>query len=219
MKKIFSLLLVMAALASGSAHAQKSKAFEGTLTYEITYPGMQIDPAQAGQLPTSMTIKIKGTKTRQDMVVGVVSQSGISDAATRTQIALIDMMGQKYAIRTTPADLDTAFKKIPAAKIELKSDTKEIAGYVCKKATVTEEDQTFDVWYTEEIGTESNFANPSMREIKGMLMEYESDMNGIKMKMTVKSVKAEKVKDVLFMMPADYKELTKEEVKAMFGGE
>ena len=219
MKKILTLLIIFAAFTTGSVKAQKSKAFEGTITYDITYPGMQIDPAQAGQLPTSMTIKVKGTKTRMDMVVGVVSQSAISDAATRTQIALIDMMGQKYAIRTSPADLDTAYKKMPAAKIEFKNDTRDIAGYSCKKATVTEEDQTYDIWYTDAFGTESNFSNPALREVKGMLMEYESDMNGIKMKMTAKTIKAEKIKDILFMMPADYKELTKEEVKSMFGGE
>ncbi|MFH0894440.1 MAG: DUF4412 domain-containing protein [Bacteroidota bacterium] len=218
MKKIISLSLIILAFATGIAKAQKTKAFEGTVTYEITYPGMQIDPAQTGQLPTSMTIKVKGVKSRMDMVTGVVSQSVVSDATLRTQLVLLDVMGQKYAIRSTAADLDTAFNKIPPAKIELKTETKDIAGYACKKATVTEEEQTYDIWYTEEIGPESNFANPSLHGIKGMLMEYETEQKGIKSKLTVKTVKAEKIKDITFMQPAEYKELTKEEIKSMFGG-
>jgi hypothetical protein len=52
------------------------------------------------------------------------------------------------------------------------------------------------------------------------MMEYEK-MAGmdITLKYTVSEVKKGKISDKIFMLPADYKELSPEDAKKMFGGD
>ena len=90
---------------------------------------------------------------------------------------------------------------------------KEIAGYVCKKAKVTWDDLSFDVFYTDEIKiTDPNWNNP-FNEIDGVLLQYQFDMFGIKTKITAETVEKIDVEDETFDIPADYKTVTKAEME------
>lgn len=196
--------------------AQKGKPFEGTITYDISYPGSTMD-AGGGQLPTSVIITIKGEKQRMEQLGGMATVTAISDSKTKNQLILIDAMGNKMAYRVAGKETDSALAATTPAKIKMVDETKDIAGYKCKKAEVTYDDNAAIYYYTEDIIVDNpNWSGP-FREIKGVLMEYEQTQNGLKMKFTAKTVKAEKIKDTKFMMPTDYKELTKEELKQLMG--
>ena len=115
------------------------KTFEGVITYKISYPDSKFTERQLAMFPKLMTVSVKGTKSKTEMSTGMGNQTEIIDYAEKTKIALLDMMGQKYAIKQTTEEIQKEMSKEPAGKVEITSETKTIAGYTCKKAILTTE--------------------------------------------------------------------------------
>ncbi len=202
---------------------QAQKPFKGVVTYEISYPGVELDPMMQAQLPTMMTFTTKGDMGRMDMATGMFTQGEIIDAKAKTLTTFIEAMGQKYKIVMDAQMVEE--KKSEAAKpeIEKTGDTKTIAGYKCKMATVVmtlingQEIET-DVYYTEDLYSPAMDFNNEFEGIEGFPFEYIMDMGQMKMKFSVNSVKKGGVKDSTFELPEDFKQVTEEELKSMFGG-
>ncbi|MFH0866059.1 MAG: hypothetical protein V1904_07680 [Bacteroidota bacterium] len=228
MKTALSILLTAATILffSTNTNAQKKKNFQGTITYNITYPGANITPAMKAQLPTTQDVTVKDCKSKTEMITGAVTQASITDGTAKTKIVLIDYMGTKYSLKLTSAEIAESLAKDSMPVITTTSDTKVIAGYTCKKAILatTDEDGTITndtIYYSDEIGcSDLNFDTP-FKDIPGAVLEYSIyiDQINANMKYTAKEVKKEKVSDNLFLIPSDYQEVTMEEFKKVFGGE
>jgi GLPGLI family protein len=105
--------------------------------------------------------------------------------------------------------------------VEVTSETKEIAGYTCKKAIITipEEDQELIVYFTEELGSGAiNFDNPQFKDINGVMLEFEIPNQNFTMKLEAVSVEKKNVPESDFTIPDGYQIKTKEELQQMFGG-
>jgi GLPGLI family protein len=218
MKKIFLMTLAASAvLFSAPAKAQK-KLSEGKITYEISFPGMQIDPQQAAMLPTESITYIKGDKSRSEQKMGMgMSQVVISDSKANSAVILMDMMGNKTAIKMTAAEMEKGEKEKPQVKVL--DETKEIAGYKCKKAEITDsKGNTSQVYFTKDIKGTQGGGKGLFKELDGFPMEFELKQQGMSMKFTVTNVSDEKVDDNLFAVPAGYKEMTLEEFQKSMGG-
>jgi hypothetical protein len=151
------------------------------------------------------------------------NQTEIIDYTDKTKVALLDMMGQKYAIKETAAEIQKDMEKEPTSTVVVTNETKTIAGYVCKKALVTAEQDgektVYVVWFTDEIGSkDANFDNALYKEIDGVLMEFLMVTPQLSMKFTVSSVEKKSIPAKEFEIPAEYKLTTKEELKSKFGG-
>jgi GLPGLI family protein len=222
----FSALIACTFMISFSVNAQKSKKeFQGTVTYDITYPGATLDAATKSQLPTEELVKIKGCDSKTESTSGPVTQIAITNAATKSVIVLIDYMGTKYALKQTEADITASMAKLPMPVVNITAETKTIAGYLCKKAILTtnEEDGTVSndtIYFTEELGCKDYNFSSSYKDVPGVVLEYSQyiDQISASMKYTARLVKKEKVADTEFMIPSDYQEVTKEELKKAFGG-
>lgn len=215
------LLLVTAITTCNLTFAQKNN-FEGKVVFDISFPGMELDASTAAMLPKESTIYIKGDKSRTEMSMGMgMSNATISDGKSKSATVLMDIMGSKYAIKMTEADMKKS-QGDTKAKVKLLDETKEIAGYKCKKAEITldnKEKTVATVYYTPEIGgKELNWSKNEFGDIDGFLMDFETVQNGMTMKMTAKKVSPEKIDDSKFIIPADYKPTTQEELQKMFGG-
>lgn len=209
-----------------TASAQKTKPFQGIITYGITYSGANLTPAQKAQLPSSTTVYIKDCKSKQEVVTGMVTQGSIIDGNAKTQTVLLDLMGTKIVYRLTEKEISEDRAKVPEPKVTITTDTKVIAGITCKKATIISEDEegtvsNDTVYFSEEIGCANiNFAE-LYSGIPGLILEYtefnpEADFTAT---FNAKEIKKTKVSDNIFLIPGDYKEVTKEELKSMFGDE
>jgi len=224
MKKILLLSsILMVIVLFSSSNALSGKPFEGVITYKITYPDSKFSESQMAMFPKLMTVTIKGSKSKTEMITGMGNQTEIIDYTEKTKIALLDMMGQKYAIKQTAADIQKENENEPVGKVEVTNETKTIAGYLSKKAIVTTEQDgektVYEVWFTDELGSkEINFDNPVYKDINGVLMEFLMKTPQITMKFTVSSVEKKNVASKEFEIPAEYKLTTKEELKSKFGG-
>lgn len=221
MKKTLFLLAALA-LSASSVIAQKGKDFEGKIVYELSFPGLEIDANSAAMLPKESTVYIKGGKSRTEMSMGMgMTNTTITDSKTKTATVLYDMMGNKMAIKMTEAEMKENKPKAEPTVTEL-NETKEIAGYKCKKAEIKlndAENTVMYVYYTPEIGNKDmNWGQNTLKGINGFPMEFETKQQGMTMKFVVKTVTKEPVADAKFVIPTDYKETTKEDLQKMFGG-
>jgi GLPGLI family protein len=220
MYSIFAVIIALVMSASYDAIAQKPFS-EGKIVYEISYPDMEMDNSMAAMMPTEQLVYVKGHMSRSDFSMGMgMSSSSITNAKTGEVIALTDMMGSKSAVRISGDDIKKAGEtsKNGKPKVTLTNETREIAGFNCKKAVLTmESGTTLDIYYTDKI-TAKLSGSTDFKEINGFPLEYAIEQSGIKMKFTAKSVSAEKVADNLFAIPSDYKVMTQEEMRKQFGG-
>ncbi len=210
------LLLLSATLVAG-------KPFEGVITYKITYPDNKFSEAQTNLFPKLMTVSIKGSKARTEMSIGGGTTVEILDYMTKTKIALIDMMGQKFAIKQTSEELEKENATQPKGTVEITNETKNIAGYNCKKAIVTTNEDgvktTYEAWFTNELGGKNaNFDKPLYQGIPGVLMEFIFQTPQINMKLSASSIEKKTLSSKDFEIPADYPITTQDELKHKFGG-
>jgi hypothetical protein len=218
MKKI--TLLLLSAFAVIATSFTGTIPFEGKIVYSIDISGDKMPPeAKSMMAGSTSTVYIKGTKTRSDISMGPQTTSSIFDAQTHTSVMLMEMMGNKYKIKNDPAKKD---EKKSDVKVNVTTETKTIAGFLCKKAEVTVTDQKgsshmTNIWFTEQIANHMNTSDDrgaQFKDIKGMPLEYEvQSPNGMSMKMIATSVSKETVADSKFEIPADYKETTMEDMQ------
>jgi GLPGLI family protein len=213
-KKMLSLLSVMAIFV-GSTFAQ----FEGKVVFGLEYELPEAMESQRAMLPSQMDMLISENKTKviQNTMMG--AQIVISDTKNNTSVLLIDMMEQKMAI-DMPSPTEEEKAKQVQPKYTYDNKTKKIAGYKCKHAIMTIEDENgeeseMDVYYTEEIPAS---ANDKLKGLKGFPLEYTISPQGLIMTVTAKSVSKEKIKDAEFEIPEGFTKMTMEEFKAAMGG-
>ncbi len=207
-----SALLLISAMSIGTTQLKAQvKITEGIAVYALEFPTEGIDEQYKAMMPTESKVYFKGDKSRSEIEMSVMSMVSITDSKAKTLVMLMDFMGKKTAVKT---DLSKSDEEDNDYKIKVTDETKTIAGFKCYKAIVTDEDDSkFDVWFTKEVQG-STSGNMQYKGIEGFLMSYETpvpNMEG-KMKMECKSVKAEKISDDKFTIPADYDLKTQEEL-------
>jgi len=218
--KVSSLVLGVILLTTGVSFAQKkAKPFNGVITYEITYLG-EIDEESKAQLANQSTLSISGNKARSEQVSPFYTVAQIIDVAKGDMIVLIDAMGMKIAVKQTKEEIEKrkAEAETKDPEITYLDETKIIAGVKCKKAEVKVEDQIIDVYYTEELNVPEGINEvQGFTGLKGVLMEYTIEQQGIEMKFSAKEISYKKPKAVLFVIPDDYQIKKPEELGGLFG--
>ena len=224
MKKVFIVYAALLAFAFFSLNnACAGKPFEGVITYKITYPANKYSESQMAMFPKVLTVSIKGSKSRTDLQVGGMNTVEITDYDTKSKVALLNLMGQKYAIKQSSADIEKEMAGEGTPTVELSGEIKKIAGYNCKKAIVTMNNDgiktTFEVYYSDELGSKlANFDNPVYKDIDGALLEFVLKNRDVNMKFTATSIEKKNLPAKDFEIPSDYVLTTQEELKSKFGG-
>nr|NQU93173.1 hypothetical protein [Bacteroidota bacterium] len=224
-KKITLLISVILLFSGLQLFAGKGKAFTGTITYKIGYSDQKMDENLKGMLPTIMKMYIGEGKIKTDLFTEMGTQSIILDLENKSKTALMSIMGTNMAITSEWEEIQEEYKRYPEVQLEYLDETREIAGYVCKKIKILMTEETSSkttesiAWFTEELNVnpDVNFSNPIFRDVKGMLMEYELDQgNGNMMKFTAIEVDKGKINKKEFIIPDDYELTTREQLINMF---
>jgi len=124
-------------------------------------------------------------------------------------------MNKKYLYQVEGTTDGFGFDPMKDKKIELTDETKEIAGYNCKKANITWKGNKFEIFYTDEISIEDPNWNNPFPEIEGILLEYQYEMFEIKTRVTATKVSKEEVPDSEFEIPEGYEKVSKKEMEAV----
>jgi len=211
-----------------ATNAQSTKPFQGTITYDVAYTGANLTPAQKAQLPTSQVVTVKECKTKTEVVSGPMTQEVITDGTTKTETVLIDMGSAetKFAIKFTAEQITEELAKAPMPTVNITKVTKVISGYTCKQAILTTKQEdgtttTDTIYFTESIGCADLNFGTQFKDIPGAVLQYSEYIAQAEAtaSYTVKEIKKSKVSDNVFLTPSDFKEVTKDELKKMFGGD
>jgi len=217
----FPLLLVSLGLFihSGCNYFTTDKISEGEIKYEISYPNSQ-DNFMTSIMPSEMKLEFKDNNTYAEMSggLGMFSAAYSTNPTSKTLVQLVKIMNKKFAHVFDNKGIKDLFSEYPKINIEYVNETKEIAGYKCKKAIITipDENLKFDVYYTRDIQIKNPNWYMPYREIDGVLMEYQIKKYNIEMKLVAKSVSDVEIKDDVFQVPTDYKKISKQEMDEMF---
>jgi len=220
MKKI----LLSLALIVGSISVNYAQITEGHVTYKIDISTENPDMEMVVGMMQGSTLEVyfKEKMTRAEMKMGsMMNMTTISDEKSGKILMLMSGMMGKKAISSTNEELsgdDT--KEKPKYEVELVDETKEIAGYKCKKAILTDEEGNESVfWYTEEIEFSKKGQNYFNENVPGYPMQYEINNGGLVMGMTVTNIAKELSKADLKLfdmkIPEGYAEMTMEELQQM----
>ena len=227
MKKIITGILILSAfcIAFSNPAVAKKKEFKGTISYKISYPEGSVDESMKAMLPKLMKVSFRQSMVKTEINSGMGKQIEILNSEEKTTTSLLDIMGQKFSIKTSAEEIQDELAKAPETKITYTDETKEIAGYACKKIIVTfkeqgsEKETELTAYIAEEFSNEGvYFDNPVFKGIKGILLEFEMKSNDINMKFIATSVNKKNIAEKEFVVPKDYKETTKDELRGMFGG-
>jgi len=219
MKKLSIILAVIGMF--NVIHVQAQKLTDWKIVYEITFPDMEVDEQTKSMMPTESVIYIKENFLRMEMKMMCMSTVVISNQKDKSATTLMDMMGNKYAVKMTAEEIEKEKAKMNTPKYDTKltDETKVIAGYKCKKAIASTKDgNDMVIYYTNDIVAKNQNFSDQYKGVEGFPMEYQMSQNGMNMKLLAKSVSKEKVDDAKFVIPSDYKLTTKEELAKMFGG-
>lgn len=222
MKQLFLLsVLCIVILSTNAQKGKNDKSFEGTISYSVTTEG-EFDANTKAQLPTEVIWTFKGPKSSMLMKTGFGNITILANADTKEQVVLYDMMGQKMAIKSTKEETEKSLSEIPEAKVTETAETKKILNYNCKKIQISDDkNNTIDVYVTDEIEVANANWNTQYKSIKGLMLQYAQKGNpdsDAMMIFTAKEVKKGKIKDSVFDIPTDYKQMSMNEFKQMFGG-
>jgi GLPGLI family protein len=223
MKKLVTFLLII----SSSFVFGEGKLTEGKLIFDITYPESDLDQKTLAMLPSESVIYFKGQLSRAEIKMPMGNTIAITDGNAGTTTTLMDMMGNKMAIKLTKEDIEKEKAKLGNEKPEIKitDETRSIAGYTCKKAIITikkadEKPIIMNIWFTKEISAPNSMHSGAINYegLDGFMMEFETKLNSLTMKMTCRSAEQTSVEDSVFIIPDGYKITTMEELKNSMGG-
>jgi len=202
----------------GCKNVFHSKPSEGVIHYELKYLQSEEENSIISLLPTEMDVEFKNGFSHQKVKgwMGIFYMGGIFNPENKRKTALLKIMGKKYQyFEEGDKEVNFGFDPYNGIKLEKTNETKEIAGMQCKKIHVIFPDtsENFDIYYTNDIEIlNANWNNP-FHSVKGVLLDYQITMFGIKTRITAKSVEFIEIPDEDFAIPDGYKEVTKEDME------
>ena len=213
-------LLITLLLSAVFSFAQKTIS-EGTLAYDIVIQSGNKEPQITDAIDGgTVTVYIKGAQSRSDMVSALGKETTIHDAKTGSAVILKEYSGQKLMITLTKENWEQKNKNYNDIKFETTEETKNIAGYNCKKAVATlPSGKTFTVFYSPDLTISNKEYNATFKNLPGAALEYEYESGTAKYKYTLSKIGFEPVQLSKFDVPkSGYRVMTYEENQQMRKG-
>lgn len=188
----------------------------------IEYKAVPVDPnsSMANIAPSKMTVKFKNDYSCAEMAAGwgMANMIFVSDPKKKEFTSMVNLIGQKYYSVMGMDSLQHYNYILPDYDVTYSNDTKLIAGYNCRKATLKFKNGAppMVVYYTNDI----KFKNPNWSnafyKIDGVLMEYQLKKFGLELKFTATSVSGASIDDETFKLQPGYKKFSNYDLEIMF---
>ena len=212
-KEIFAFTIILLTL-STSLFAQKSIS-EGTLIYKINMQSATNKPLTNSLNGASVTVYLKGVMSRTDMASSLGNEKTIYDAKAGNAIILKEYSGQKLMITLTKENWVSKNKKTDGIAFTNATETKEISGYQCSKATAKLNDGSLlTVFYTKEIIPLNKDYDPAFKNLPGLPVQYDFESGSVKFIYNLDKIDFNSVATAKFETPkSGYRVMTYDENK------
>ena len=188
-----------------------NKIRQGTLEFEINYPRYRASGFMANMLPDKMTMKFKNNKYVIEVKKGKAFSSGfIVDCDKKIMTSLYQFGTRRYYATLNEAETQKMLKDFPVPTYIHAKDGDSLIGFLCRKSIAVFEDLSqpdVTLYYTDDIGIKNaNWCTP-YNEIEDVLLVYEVERYGMRMRFTATKFIKEDIPNETFDIPANYKEV------------
>lgn len=208
------IALIFLSLNSCKKIQHKDRIREGYIEYDIEYLDNSIDNFMKGLLPKKMTIKFKNNNTinKIEGFSGIVSFTHIQNFREKKNITLVKVLNKKYMYVEKLNDKSLFFEDLPGMIIEPQDTTKEICGFMSKKAKIIIPDsniEPFYIYYTDDIIINNVNAQTPFKSINGILLEFQLKLYDMPMRLTASKIQEAEISSEDFEIPKDYDSINK----------
>jgi GLPGLI family protein len=195
---------------------------EGLIIYDVKVEEpLNLHARESEQFEGSkMEIMVKNKTVRTDLLVAGNDREVISNTLDTTAVALLNRGLDKYLIRLSRKQVVAEFATYQNLNFQDGHATRKIAGFNCRKAVGKSSDgDPVTVFYTTELVPGNPAYFPEFPGLKGVPLEFEKKVGGLRMTMTANSVDLSPIPASDFDIPTNgYKEITEQEIEQMTGG-
>ena len=215
------LLLIICGLLWGCKQYKSSKGGlkEGTITYQVNYLSDEKDNPMITLLPSTVDLKFKENNISliSEGYLGFFSTRFISSFKGQQSHLLLKVLNNRFDYAFPRKEIAFIYKQYQDHRIEYRDSVKNIAGYDCKMAIIhcpsNNQLNEIKVFYTHEISLKDPNRNTPFKDLKGVLMEFETTMHNIGTHFIAIKVSEDKVEDSEFTVPENYKSISKEGIQ------
>ena len=188
MKKTFTALLIGLLILNMSCRKTGNDPgiTSGRIDYKITYLNEDLDKKTRNILPSRMKLMFDEKQATNNIegFMGMYKMNAFTNFHTRKSQTILKVLDKQYLFKGSRDEQMCCFDTMDDMVIQKTDETKVIAGFNCKKAIISlpSSDETFTVYYTEDISLKHpNSTNP-YKEIEGVLIEFELKLLHLKMR-------------------------------------
>lgn len=219
MRKILIVLLALPLLFTSCG---EDRIPEGEITYEITYPNMEVTGLMSAILPKEMTIVFKGRKMKTTISRGHIFETDvITNEETQDIEMRLDFGDKKFFCELTEAEVKALKDSQPKYKINKTEEQDSVAGLFCTKYDVSSDNADLDVaWFTDALTIEKGAWFSAYHSVTGMPVVYDVERYGLLMHVSATNFIEREVKEKEFERPKGLDQVDfqtyEEEVQELF---
>jgi len=211
------ILLTLTLIGKGNLVQAQKILKKGQVSYQIAMDSKDIDElTKAFISEAKLNISFFKHKTRTEYDFSLLSTIVILDGKTNEGLVLMDIMGEKYAIKLTGEQADEYDDPGFEYDIKYSDETKTILGYECKKAIATlKSGEELTIFFTPKLLPSSMDYLASFDQIKGLPLEFEMVLEGIFISFTATDITKEIDKELFSLeIPEGYTETDLESLES-----
>lgn len=182
----FLSALIILSVSSCRMESAKSGITSGRIDYRITYLNNDLDKRMQNILPSRMRLLFNEKQASNNIegFMGMYKLNAFTNFNTRKCSTILKVLDKHYFFKGSRDESMCCFDPMDGMIIKETEETKQIAGFLCKRALVTlpSSGDTFSIYYTNEITLRHPNATNPYKEIKGVLMEFELQLLHLKMR-------------------------------------
>ncbi|MFP4555565.1 MAG: hypothetical protein ACLFNU_01730 [Bacteroidales bacterium] len=199
---------------------RKGEFSEGHIEYNITYIDNHPPKYDTNLRPNKMVVKFKDNNTinKIEGLSGALSFAFIQDIESKSTHTMIKLLNKNLLFFEPIYDdrYPFAYDDMPEFTISRTNDTIEVQGFKCRRAIATYNDSLlspFEILYTKDIAVANPNYNTPFDSIDGVMLKFSVTLFNQNMQVEANSVKATKVSDDEFTIPADFEKINEETLK------
>lgn len=200
--RFFAVLLAGIVLTVSQSFAQKT-VNEAVLTYNISIESSSEKAPMSKPLNgATLTVYLKGTQSRTDMVSALGTESNQYDVKSGKGIILKQYSGQKLMITLSSANWAQKNQVNKNMTFIIENGEQTIAGFRCKKATGQSADgKTFTVYFSPDVILSNKQYDNAFAALPGMPVQYELQSGKLKFKYSLDGINYDPVPLSKFEIP------------------
>jgi hypothetical protein len=215
---VYPVLLSLAIISGSCRKPPAGGEAEGLIRFNIAYNQDQVGAYSANVLPKQMTMEFGDGKVMNTIEggLGFFCLVHVSDTRNMQHTTWLKFIDNRYIFEGKRKESPCCFGMLDGMKLIYTDSIKDIVGFPCLNAIASFPEggiESFDIWYTEELGIRNPNSNTPFSDIPGVLLEFNTLMGNANMHMVATAYEARHIPPKQFQPPRNYKPVSKAEIE------